>query len=371
MDMDSKGIKRKTREYEGWVDGDPCLQCENYPVIRQSMLNMSLDKFNKGRMLIEPSLRRYVLIANTLRLIEEEIKREPCAVPVLDSRAIPSGNMATLSQQSSTVMMESRVPALPEDIENILLPGVEGDLPVSSSVASILRELENVLDEAAPQHLLRLSANQDPQVRVEQSLNITVPLNLNSVHQQVNDAASRKENLEKKTKCTPKLETSEDSKDIELIKELVLAVACTETLPELPVAMDTSTLEEVSREPCSDSSGAETPNTIVTLPTKEEPSMAQTVKSISTARATETIFGSFEIMSSSYLNDVSFDDPFSDIDTSVFEREVTSLGSVSGSRFCAQDEPWYPSCNSASYSSGQGLRDSNDLDNIMEILVGS
>ncbi|XP_069842871.1 SERTA domain-containing protein 2-like [Dendropsophus ebraccatus] len=347
--MPTRGIKRKFPNWEESVlDGHLSFQTDSYSFFRQSLLNMSLEKFNKGRMMIEPSLRRYVLIANTLRVIQEEIRHEnPCSVPNLE------GSMSGVYDPLSGNVVP---PVLPQDLENIILPSMEEDFSVTATIASILKELESVLDESCPQNLQPRLGLQDPEPKQESSNNLCSRLSQSLQPPCVTEAAVKDE-----------VYSSDPGsiREIELIRELVLAATCAETSEP----MDTSIIGQV---PVVASSPMPTTNA------QDVNSQASTMPSTPSVppeelKVSEAVFGSFEIMNSSYLNDVSFDDPFSDIDTSVFEKETTpSVGTAPSSRLSTSEDLWFPSsCNSLSYNSSQGVREPNDLDNIIEILVGS
>ncbi|XP_075042077.1 SERTA domain-containing protein 2-like [Mixophyes fleayi] len=356
--MPTRGLKRKYSEWEESVlDGHLSFQTDSYSFFRQSLLNISLEKFNKGRTMLEPSLRRYVLIANTLRVIQEEICHEnPYPLPVVD---------AGLFRGCDASFGNDVGPFFPQDMENGSLPSGEDDFTVSAAIASILKELESVLDEGCPQGLQRTSGVHESVAKLEphngsQTLSPGQP-------PIADHAATMKEEIFH----------LDDSTEIELIKELVLAAACSEVLPELPVAMDTSLLEEV---PAEASSTSNSPQVTIAMDTSSpdvvttQAPLEQSVSGVLTKelKSSEAVFGGFEIMSSSYLNGVSFDDPFSDIDTSVFEKEMPLLGAPPSNRLLSSEELWFPpSCNSPTYASSHGVRDSNELDNIIEILVGS
>lgn len=347
--MPTRGIKRKFPDWEESVlDGHLSFQTDSYSFFRQSLLNMSLEKFNKGRMMIEPSLRRYVLIANTLRVIQEEIRHEnPCNL---------EGGISGICDPLSGHVVGS---VLPQDLENPV-PSAEEDFSVTATIASILKELESVLDESCPQNLQPRFGLQDPEAKLEPRF----PL---SVQPPGDRGATVKEEVFSS-------DSLRDTKEIELIRELVLAATCSETAEP----MDTSLMEQVPAVVSSASTVCEVAipmDTTRTADVNPQTSPAQSTPSVppEVFKASETVFGSFEIMNSSYLNDVSFDDPFSDIDTSVFEKETSSTGTAPSNRSSSSsEEPWFPSsCNSSSFSSNQGLRETNDLDNIIEILVGS
>uniref|UniRef100_A0A3B1JJ76 Cell division cycle associated 4 n=1 Tax=Astyanax mexicanus TaxID=7994 RepID=A0A3B1JJ76_ASTMX len=79
IDMFSKGTKRKFSD-----DGDEMLDeslagaqvSSSYSLQRQSLLDMSLIKLQLCHMLVEPNLCRSVLIANTVRQIQEEMTHD-------------------------------------------------------------------------------------------------------------------------------------------------------------------------------------------------------------------------------------------------------------------------------------------------------
>uniref|UniRef100_A0A8C4RDT2 SERTA domain-containing protein 2-like n=1 Tax=Erpetoichthys calabaricus TaxID=27687 RepID=A0A8C4RDT2_ERPCA len=196
--MIGKGLKRKLSDDDLLETAVMQKGTGLYLDQRQSVLNISLDKFHRGQMMAEPSLRRSVLIANTLRQIQDEIRQEN-SVGVLAENLEPSNNR-------------------------------EEDFSLSSAISSILKELDVVLDGSSS-------------------------------------------------------------------------------------PLDTLVFK-------SDRSG----------------NYADGYK------LCDSVFGNFEVLSSSYLNDVPLDDLFLDIDTSVYERESGSLGSV---------------------------LNLNELEHIMEILVGS
>ncbi len=71
----STGFKRKHDALEE-DEGKGCPQSQAYTMQRQSVLNISICKLKTTRALIEPSLRRSVLICNTLRQIQQELRAE-------------------------------------------------------------------------------------------------------------------------------------------------------------------------------------------------------------------------------------------------------------------------------------------------------
>ncbi|XP_044086220.1 cell division cycle-associated protein 4 isoform X1 [Neovison vison] len=76
--MFARGLKRKSAEEPEDVEGCPAgaRAAPSYSLQRQSLLDMSLVKLQLCHMLVEPNLCRSVLIANTVRQIQEEMTRD-------------------------------------------------------------------------------------------------------------------------------------------------------------------------------------------------------------------------------------------------------------------------------------------------------
>ncbi|KAK7798131.1 hypothetical protein U0070_009675 [Myodes glareolus] len=72
--MFARGLKRKYGDQEEGVEGFGTVP--SYCLQRQSLLDMSLVKLQLCHMLVEPNLCRSVLIANTVRQIQEEMSRD-------------------------------------------------------------------------------------------------------------------------------------------------------------------------------------------------------------------------------------------------------------------------------------------------------
>ncbi|XP_072126017.1 SERTA domain-containing protein 3-like [Mobula birostris] len=267
--MVGKGVKRK-RLAEGGLDSFQNLaDCpQSYSLKRQLVLNTSLNKMQSGRALPELSLRRTVLIANTLRQIQEEIRLESSQlVSAMDLEVGGAEQGVPREPLPSRLTTESYPASFGDGLEDYMAIASDEDFSLSSAINSILRDLDLVIDGSPP-----LSSPQD--------------------------------------------------------------------------AVETMDL------------GGE-----------------EGAQSSDPPRPLESVFGSFEIMSSSYLVGVTLDDLFLDIDTSVCDCDVA--GSVPGGRVAppgpAEDSgKSFPSCNSSSLGASPSLRtDLNDLDHIMEILVSS
>ena len=145
--MIAKGLKRKFQE-DGSVNG---VRWENQ---RQSVLDISLVKYQHGQELVEPSLRRSVLIANTLRQVTQETKRPDevvhKATPV--SPTAPFSTMESLPSLVSVVNCHSRV-----EEEDWVAMTAEPDFSMSGAISSILKELDTTIDGVlGPQSVPRL-----------------------------------------------------------------------------------------------------------------------------------------------------------------------------------------------------------------------
>ncbi|XP_010880774.2 cell division cycle-associated protein 4 [Esox lucius] len=87
--MYSKGTKRK---FSGSADTatDDKAMAASYSLQRQSLLDMSLIKLQLCHMLVEPNLCRSVLIANTVRQIQEEMTHDGSWQVVTEAFSSPS-----------------------------------------------------------------------------------------------------------------------------------------------------------------------------------------------------------------------------------------------------------------------------------------
>ncbi|KAJ1108257.1 hypothetical protein NDU88_005637 [Pleurodeles waltl] len=362
--MPSKGVKRKLSEREEVMSSDLVPHgLDGGSSLRQSVLNMSLDKFNTGRMLVEPSLRRSVLIANTLRVLQEEMRLENSRAPpvtylmpstTLDSQPVPTG-----ADASSALPLHTHPHVVDEELDNMFCS--EDDFSLTSAISSILKDLEIVLDDGAPsQNHSRLLGNQDMERKHEVSPSKCSPQSpLSSVSYTDENRIVELKRVLAFDSCpsqnaSSRLPGSAEDMDIELVGELILGAEICQEHP-LDLAESRSLVSKPDAAPLQSQQ-------------KDLPSRLLESKPL------DSVFGNLEIMSSSYLKDLPLDDLFLDIDTSVFEREATQVASTGGrSPFNPTDDlpSLNSSCNSTSFASSQPGRDLNELDNIMEILVGS
>nr|XP_023658105.1 SERTA domain-containing protein 2-like isoform X1 [Paramormyrops kingsleyae] len=244
--MLGRGVKRKLSDCEMVGGAGPGAELP-YPQQRQLVLDLCLDKLQRCRARVEPSLHRSVLLANTLRQIQEEMRREGGTPP---SGPTPS------PAHTATPLHTPDLPPIPKDYS--LSPrelGIAGDCSAGEPLACPGCEGQSVVSSSSEE-------------------------------------------------------------------------GCTEDL---------------------------------------------TVG----ARSADSLFGSFEITNStSYLTDLAFDDIFEDIDTSMYDSSDFSALALSPARSSGAPsgvedslKP-FPSCTTAS-ALQLCLTDLNDLDHIMEILVGS
>uniref|UniRef100_A0A8C5QM10 SERTA domain-containing protein n=1 Tax=Leptobrachium leishanense TaxID=445787 RepID=A0A8C5QM10_9ANUR len=234
--MLSRGLKRKVIDCETMTDFSSACDCNRntmpYSHQRQLVLNMCLNKLQNYKMLAEPNLHRSVLIANTVRQIQEETRQEANQLPGVVTDSYKDWN----SENNVDTLMEV------------------SDDDMSSAISSILKDLDFMEDTSPSQIPLAVPEDQPKPV----------------------DGGSK----------------AGDKPDL---------------------------------------------------------------------KATECMFGSFEISSStSYLKDLSIDDIFDDIDTSMYDSDFSFSSLVSPRTASASEE--------AQKMFSLYL---NDLDHIMEILVGT
>ncbi|XP_042324876.1 SERTA domain-containing protein 2-like isoform X1 [Sceloporus undulatus] len=165
--MLGRGLKRKLSDYEENMAGVSSAFDSSrnlpYPLKRQLVLNVCLAKLQTYKMLVEPNLHRSVLIANTVRQIQEEMRQEtsqqlintcgglstsPSSYLNLDLLGMPSHFFPGMNQQDSNGY-EPR--PLEGPVENSLLMVSDNDM--SSAISSILKDLDFMEDVSPPSYL--------------------------------------------------------------------------------------------------------------------------------------------------------------------------------------------------------------------------
>ncbi|XP_066550225.1 SERTA domain-containing protein 2 [Amia ocellicauda] len=273
--MLGRGVKRKLSENEESMGAGIPRALDSgralpYLQQRQLVLDMCLRKLQSCHTRVEPSLHRSVLLANTLRQIQDEMRQEG------------------------------------------------GDPPLAPS------SREGVCSPATPMHTPEL-----PPVPSESSL-AAVP----------------------------------DSSPSQMVSSLLQEVGFTEDMGALPACPGCAESEEGPCFPSLSPSFSADPS----LSSLEEECSSQ----LTDPRA-DSLFGSFEITNStSYLTDLAFDDIFEDIDTSMYDSSDFSSVLAFPAPPAEDGLKSFPTCSSPSASGIQiCITDLNDLDHIMEILVGS
>ncbi|XP_076845077.1 SERTA domain-containing protein 3 [Brachyhypopomus gauderio] len=152
--MVARGMKRKVY---GSDDGGGSV----WESQLQSVLDISLDKFQRDQALVEPSLLRSVLITNTLRQVQSEVKTQLSGIsshPNLHTQ--PKEQPGLLSQLGSIPVGHnaSRCSLGDEDMEDDLTAWTsEKDLSLATAITAILNDLDAALDSdcepSVPQRL--------------------------------------------------------------------------------------------------------------------------------------------------------------------------------------------------------------------------
>ncbi|XP_067412688.1 SERTA domain-containing protein 2-like isoform X2 [Emydura macquarii macquarii] len=321
------GMKRKlTAREDVWGDGMAPQDTERHQQLRQCLFYATVDKLRKECVEKRPNLHRQVLISNTLHRIQEEMYLEKSLLPFLKPPAVtrpppgqpevtppalarPAGS--TFREVMSRCKMVSRPLKGLGDMETAF--AASNDTSASSAVATILEEMELMLDEGGSQVLLA-----DPMPAVEEDELV-----------QLFGAGSSQSCLQPDAGESHRLEITGSGCNAEELRQGSPGDA-------------TATLR---------------------LTTPLWPALPQAellLVSTEFAKPADSFFGSFDILDSR-------DDLFPDIDASGFESLVAEAPS-SGPPALAAGEPTAP-CNAAVLP--QHGRDWHDLDHIMELLVGS
>lgn len=151
--MLAKGLKRKLSDYEGNMAGVPGAFDSNpglpYTLQRQLVLNMCLVKLQSCRMLVEPNLHRSVLIANTVRQIQEEMRQEGSGngpTPIPDTHILCQGSIEITGSPPLNASPDANgsSDSSENQIENALVLVSDNDM--SSAISSILKDLDFMED---------------------------------------------------------------------------------------------------------------------------------------------------------------------------------------------------------------------------------
>ncbi|XP_035756285.1 SERTA domain-containing protein 2-like [Egretta garzetta] len=162
--MLGRGLKRKLSDYEenmaGLSSAFDSSRNLPYPLKRQLVLNMCLTKLQTYKMLVEPNLHRSVLIANTVRQIQEEMRQESNQQPINVCPGITPSSHSYTGMESSGISLQlpsgisqqesncCDLRSVEDPIENSLL--IVSDDDMSSAISSILKDLDFVEDISPP-----------------------------------------------------------------------------------------------------------------------------------------------------------------------------------------------------------------------------
>lgn len=140
--MLAKGIKRKFSEVEGEMgtgsEVEMASRCQSsLPAVQSHcLMNISLLKLHRSLHHVEPNLRHLVLVANTLRRLQDNMQTESSATAVWKSTEDNSRK-----DYSQTFVNESKKPALEIPGEDALFSTMDASL--YSSISTILEDLNN------------------------------------------------------------------------------------------------------------------------------------------------------------------------------------------------------------------------------------
>ncbi|XP_060903148.1 SERTA domain-containing protein 3 [Labrus mixtus] len=177
--MIMKGQKRKhpPEDVEVSDRSSPCWETQ-----RQFVFSVSMNKYQRGQELPEPSLRRSVLIANTLRQVSleacrtpsvdlEEVPQPPCSSSnshsaLANCPLVPLNNLSNCAASrciTHSLSSASNVPLpLKDDDEDWGSMSTDSDFSLSAAISSILTALDCTIDgstQAAPRTPLRSLEN--------------------------------------------------------------------------------------------------------------------------------------------------------------------------------------------------------------------
>ncbi|XP_010792281.1 SERTA domain-containing protein 3 isoform X3 [Notothenia coriiceps] len=149
--MIMKGQKRKHPPEEVEISDRSSPMWESQ---RQLVFSVSLNKYHHGQELPEPSLRRSVLIANTLR----QVSLEAFAAPSVDIEVSPPPCSSSSALHKSVVTAKQH----PAETFSNSHSALDSDFSLSAAISSILTALDSTIDscsQAAPRTPLRSLEN--------------------------------------------------------------------------------------------------------------------------------------------------------------------------------------------------------------------
>ncbi|KAG8448774.1 hypothetical protein GDO86_015730 [Hymenochirus boettgeri] len=138
--MLAKGTKRKYSEVDGVMSSSPdpvlAVACPNsLPAVQSHcLMNISLVKLHRSLRHVEPDLRHLVLVANTLRRLQDNIQGESYSSVWKNSEEF------TRKEFPEAVSTDSKKPAL-ENMDDVLLSSMDASL--YSSISNILDDLNS------------------------------------------------------------------------------------------------------------------------------------------------------------------------------------------------------------------------------------
>nr|XP_046220533.1 cell division cycle-associated protein 4-like [Oncorhynchus gorbuscha]XP_046220534.1 cell division cycle-associated protein 4-like [Oncorhynchus gorbuscha] len=274
----------------------------SYSLQRQSLLDMSLIKLQLCHMLVEPNLCRSVLIANTVRQIQEEMTQD--------------GTWQIMTQALSAANAAAQCSA---------------DRLVATEV--LCRQTEAAQGEQVPKPFPVVGSEGCPaeEVLEEEAAAAEVGMTMSTVSPQA--PTSYLPGTFGMDPCWEEEETGEDDDD------------------------DEEEEEEDSEECGSGSEGEE----------RERDSLVEDT------RTAEQVFGTFEIKNPAPSPDPALEELFSDVDASYYDLDTVLTGMQSVPKMGPYDLLESLSSHGPSpLSSSTSCRsDLNELDHIMEIIVGS
>nr|XP_033813266.1 SERTA domain-containing protein 3 [Geotrypetes seraphini] len=310
--MQPRGTKRKLFVGEDVLASS---ETDDHFHLRQSLLDLSVDKFNQGRRrLVKRCLRRHVLVKNTLRMIQEDIQRTSNPSPTSDLLLVDDSLPVAISPAQATgLALENQSTTSTDDLDNILF-SPEEDFSLSTAISSIIKELDVVLDGVSSPNTPAASSHQNENRDTELAFD---------------DCNSQKS-----------LPDSSDSLGCLPEQEPSLQAGFSQNAIEDPTSIVESEVIDLINQffiDVNDSQGLSS-DTENKEPQQEAVVAQQTLEK---EMPTTPFLGSFEFLSSNYLGDLSVDDLFLDIDTSVFERESSMPGTATSSwpLSCTADGP--------------------------------
>ncbi|TRY94193.1 hypothetical protein DNTS_027583 [Danionella cerebrum] len=119
----------------------------------QFVLDISMEKFNKDQAQVEPCLLRSVLINNTLRQVQSEVRAQVHSISNVKNPTSQISALSELGFPQKPTVVDHTAKWEAENAENDFMGWMsDDDFSLSSAISGILKDLDAVIDGSCASH---------------------------------------------------------------------------------------------------------------------------------------------------------------------------------------------------------------------------